>query len=353
MSRRRRHLDVPRAVAVVAAGAAALAAGLVWASDPPHWTGKEFTIDCTSQCHTLHQGQGSALNSAASNVTLCQSCHNPTGLASGRAINNQDKAVPGTGGTSHSFDVPAVNATYGAQLPQHLQMSLRVMDGNLVCSTCHDQHASDASLGGTSRVSDAKKITALGSTASVTSGGTFGGPNAFWYLVEAQAGDTFRWSKDNGTSWMAQGVPMSRGSAVVLANGVTVTFGAAGTFSTGEQWEFSGSWPFLRKGMDLGDNAAGEKFCRDCHRDWVMDHTAVGAPGTAMRSHPVGVALNANNRGHDRSAPLDGNGGIQGGAGADTNRSNDLKLDAQGRVQCLTCHGVHYADGNTVTEDGP
>ena len=84
-----------------------------------------------------------------------------------------------------------------------------------------------------------------------------------------------------------------------------------------------------------------------------MTHDSVGGTRDydgAMKSHPVGVTLNANGRGYDRGVPLDGNGGDQGVSG-DSNSTNDLKLDAGGRVQCLTCHGVHGADSNTQTVD--
>ena len=48
----------------------------------------------------------------------------------------------------------------------------------------------------------------------------------------------------------------------------------------------------------------------------------------------------------DRVAPLDGDGSNDDGIA-----SNDLRLDASSFVQCTTCHGVHYADSVTATED--
>jgi len=50
--------------------------------------------------------------------------------------------------------------------------------------------------------------------------------------------------------------------------------------------------------------------------------------------------------GYDRAAPLDGDGGVDDG-----NDSNDLVLDGV-LVQCLSCHGVHFVDSNTLTVDG-
>ena len=63
-----------------------LGAGPVVAQDAPHWSSTSLTIDCTTQCHTLHQALGGGLTSSASNVNLCQSCPNPTGDADGLPI---------------------------------------------------------------------------------------------------------------------------------------------------------------------------------------------------------------------------------------------------------------------------
>jgi len=321
------------------------------AADPPHWKSAsipETSISCSKGCHQLHQASGGTLTAWAGNVALCQSCHSGPGLASALAIANADSAVPNVRGSSHAFGAPAVNAAYGAAMPANPEMQLRIMNGNVVCSTCHDQHAATPATGGTPRVSPAKKITALGSTGVVTSGGTFSGSTGFWYLVEIQTGGAlatarFRWSKDNGTSWMVSNVLTAPTAA--LDSGVTVAFGA-GNYVVGERWELSGSYPFLRVALDSGDNASGARFCRDCHSAWAQDHTAAHTWDGTMKSHPVGVALNANGGGYDRAVPLDANGVAQGGAG-DGNRTNDLRLDAGGRVQCLSCHSPHFAPGNS------
>lgn len=329
-------------------------AGSLLAQDPPHWSSTSLTINCTTQCHTLHQALGGGLTSSASNVNLCQSCHNPTGDASGLPINNADKAVPDTGGTSHAFDVSTVHPQLDTQDPVESEMLLRVMGGQVVCSTCHNQHKGEQPFGGTSRISPADQVTALGSTGGVTSGGTFTGAAGVWYLVEiTKAGDQsnaeFRYSKDNGTSWFAV---QPTGGSVSLDSGVTVSF-AVGSYVVGERWELSAGWPFLRVALDTGDNDVGSEYCRDCHRSWVMDHNDVRAYDGSYKSHPVGVGLNVNTRGYDRATPLDGNGADQGGGGGDANPTNDLTLDGDGNVQCLSCHGVHFADSNTQTVDAP
>ena len=332
-----------------------LVGGVASASDPPHWTSASLTIDCTTQCHLPHSSLGSALTSAASNVNLCLSCHNPSGLAAALPISQIDKAIPGTRGTSHAFDVPSTHVSLGTLDPQGSEMLLRVMGGNIVCSTCHNQHRAEAATRGTPKVSVPTRLTAVGSTGALVSGGTFTGSQGTWYLVEiTQAGNQgtakWVWSADNGGSWSAE---QTAGVGVALGpDGATLTFGA-GSFSVGERWELYASWPFLRAALDLGNNTTGDAFCRDCHRSWVMDHNETRTWDGSPKGHPVGVSLNANGGGYDRSTPLDGNGAIQGSGGADANASNDLSLDGGGLVQCISCHGVHYADSNTLTEDVP
>jgi predicted CXXCH cytochrome family protein len=324
------------------------------AQSPPHWESASIVIDCTSQCHILHQAAGAQLTQAAGNVALCQSCHNSSGLAADLPINSSDRAMPGTHGTSHAFDVAAIHAAYETQLPLDTAMQLRVMDGNVVCSTCHNQHTTTAAFGGAPRVGRSKQITTLGSTGSVSSGGTFNGPDGVWYLIEvSQAGTEatarFQYSKDIGISFFPE---QGAGADVPLDDGVTISFGA-GDYAVGERWEFAASYPFLRAAIDSDDNATGDKFCRDCHRSWMMEHGEVEIWDGGFKSHPVGQVLGANAQGYDRTVPLDGNGANQGSGGSDANPTNDLALDAFGNLQCLTCHGVHYVDSNTLTVDGP
>jgi len=351
----------------VALLAIALAAGSgrLAASDPPHWLGAVQTTNCTSQCHTLHQAAGGQLSPYAQNAALCASCHDSGALP----ILEGKKAAPNLGrGIHHAFGVPAVNAGYDTQTPlgdtpTSYQMSLRVMGGNIVCSTCHNQHDASSAMGGTPRISTASKVAAGagGGTGTITSGGTFSGANGVWYLVAItvagdQATARLGYSKDNGTSWFpADCTPggtisgcLTAGTDVALDDGVTVTFGV-GSYALNERWEFYGAWPFLRAKLDSGGNSSADKFCRDCHRSWVMDHTSIDTYDGNYKSHPVGVRLDAvGGSASNRATPLDGDG-----SASDANPSNDLKLDGSGNVQCLTCHAVHYADSNTASEDGP
>ncbi len=365
----RTRVSRPRAagLAPAAAGFAILAAFFAAAvpgqSSFPHWSSTSLVIDCTSQCHVGHQAQGGTLTPAASNVNLCQSCHNPTGLAGDLSISTADKAVPGISGTSHAFDVAAENAAFGVVTPTDPEMAPRVVGGNVVCSTCHNQHRSNAAEGGTPRVGNAVKVRAgdpTPGTGVLAAGGTFSGPSGVWYLVEIVAagnatGAEFCYSKDRGISWRPTGCDppamdftpsQSATGAVPVALddgfGAELAFGS-GTYELGERWEFSAAYPFLR--VPLGDGGSG--LCLECHGAWDVADAGTWT-GDAM-SHPVGVPIPA---GDFHPTPLDGNGVPQGDPGDDTNASNDLRLWS-GNLQCLTCHGVHHADSNSVSEDGP
>lgn len=120
--------------------------GMALGTDDPH--GSANSIYC-EQCHISHSTLGDILiNSADSLVsTLCLSCHTPGGWAGmTRYMSSSQKADPGASGTSHSWDVPAVNADRGAQMPtsQTLLDHLRA-DEKITCATCHDPHSNSTS----------------------------------------------------------------------------------------------------------------------------------------------------------------------------------------------------------------
>ncbi len=332
-----------------------ICSSLLLASDPPHWSSNVMTMNCTNPCHVTHQASGASLSNSASNVNLCQSCHGPGGLASELPISTTDLAEPGNKGTSHAFDRSMVNQDCGAQAPQNPEMQVRTMGGNIVCSTCHNQHSAISSNRGTPRISSPQLLTSRGSTGTLSAGGTFDGERGSWYHVkilnpgtEATAEFQYRKTLDEN-DWSVWSSSQTAGVGIALDNGVTITF-AAGSYELEEEWELYASWAFLRVPLDAGNNSGGDAFCRDCHRDWAMDHIAVRTYSAASpRSHPVGVALNANGRAYDRSVPLDADGSEQGAPG-DGNNWNDLRLDSNNSVQCWTCHGVHFMPSRSGAE---
>lgn len=105
---------------------------------------KHSLLSCMS-CHTFHHATGNALTNNAANAALCLSCHVTGQIGEGKPLLDTDKAVPGTSGNSHAWDVLAVNTTYQTNIPSNPEMAARLTAGDsIVCSTCHDQHNSAA-----------------------------------------------------------------------------------------------------------------------------------------------------------------------------------------------------------------
>lgn len=71
-----------------------------------------------------------------------------------------------------------------------------------------------------------------------TSGGTFSGSDPVEYLVEidgAGTPDTFRWSKDGGSTWVSSAVAIT-GAAQVLDSGVTIAFATTTGHTLTDKW---------------------------------------------------------------------------------------------------------------------
>ncbi len=121
-------------ISVVAANACVTSApsSLTVQISPPH--------DNCNQCHMNHTSPGMVLTNAVANANVCMSCHNTNGSASLFPFSNAMKAVPGVGGTSHSWDQAAVSALYETNVPSNPDMASRLPGGQIICSTCHNQH---------------------------------------------------------------------------------------------------------------------------------------------------------------------------------------------------------------------
>lgn len=341
-----------------------------FAGDEPHWL--TYGTDCAS-CHAGHKAAGSNLTTIAGNANLCLSCHNLGGAAASYPMEGMIKADPVNGsGTSHAWDVIVANPSTGAASPSNTQMSVRLDAGKITCSVCHNQHGNHApavaaGTAGSQQKSAMVKLAGSGTGTVASTATAVANARAYTIEIVETPGPTgtakFRLSNDGGASWFGYSagswVAYTTGNAQLTAASVQLNDGANvalqfnGTFAIGDQFRFYVSYPFLRTATDAGTNAAGSKLCRDCHALWTMDHLGTRTWDGSLRSHPVGVALNANGGGYDRVTPLDGNGAVQGSGGADANPTNDLRLAGDSTVQCLTCHGVHHADGNSTTIDIP
>ncbi len=348
---------------------------IVVAGDAPH--DASFSVGCDS-CHMGHSSLGENLTNQTTNALLCQQCHDSA--SDHPMLESFNNTTPGVTGMHHRWAVSSVNTAVGAVTPANVAMNTRLDGTNIICSTCHNQHW-------TNKIGDVQPESPYPVQANQTSDAGLAGPadgvmfepasatpEPRGYLVDFTAGGgystaSYRVSYNQGTTWWgytggvwvendltARVIPANSSTAQNLDNDsiANAYFDVtSNNFDIGDQYTFYISYPFGRIALDSGDNTTGDKFCRDCHSDWVMTHTDTATYDGTYKSHPVGVALNTNGKSYDRGVPLDANGAPQGGAGVDSNHTNDLKLDSGNLVQCMSCHAVHYADSNSLTEDRP
>jgi 3-mercaptopyruvate sulfurtransferase SseA len=93
----------------------------------------------------------------------------------------------------------------------------------------------------------APTFTGTGSLNDLTSGGSYTGtatatgPGNTSFVVKidtAGAPDTFTWSNNGGSAWIAANVPVT-GAAQVLSSGVTITFGSTSGHAVNDTWTFT------------------------------------------------------------------------------------------------------------------
>jgi hypothetical protein len=92
----------------------------------------------------------------------------------------------------------------------------------------------------------------------LTASGNYTGPASRTYVVNIDATgtpDTFKWSRDNGSTWAATGVAIT-GSAQELELGVVVTFAATTGHTATDYWNIAATpWGITLAGLTSGSNA--------------------------------------------------------------------------------------------------
>lgn len=360
--------------------------GSAYALKIPHE--KHEGIGC-NRCHQTKNAPGPNSTRAATNYEVCSLCHSIDSDADFFAFQDSFKSYTvGLNGAFHKWNVSSDNAQYGASAPQNTAMKFKAQGGQIVCSTCHDQHAGKfTAKAGRLHKSPIKVLN--GGASGFFSYSTAVSPDASGYTVEIVAGGTattatYKVSYNGGLSWMGWNTGTSQWVAYIaspsnariaggavsqnLDNAGNARIRFSGNFTALDKWKFYIGYPFLRTYPDVGNNTVGRRFCRDCHSQRAQTHYAGGNTWNGqVKSHPVGVALNSNGGGYDRK-PLDVDGCQQGKSGGNCidynkNSTNDLLLFqgitsmttfgniSSGDVQCMTCHAPHWSDSNSRTRD--
>ncbi len=240
-------------------------------------------------CHQGHGGTGPSLTKDT-NANLCISCHTAGQPAGSWPLSSTNEATPGTGGTSHRWD-GILPSTDSA----NNQYGLRPV-GNLSNSWLRAEYIKNGAV-----------------TCSVC------------HDQHSQA----------NTPWDPS----------------SVSYGGRGTGGPTNAYGTNGRH-FQRMTNYMNE------MCEDCHYHRVMDTSAVETYDGNYKSHPVNVAIPSSTT--YNTAPLDYSGNPQTGAPryagdgtGDTNPTNNLVLDTNGNVNCMSCHGLHYTDSSATTIDLP
>lgn len=355
----------------------------------PHYDNRG--VGCSS-CHGLTANNGPRSTRKLTNFEICRDCHNNANPKAS-ALEFKDEFrnyTVGISGAFHKWDVYTSNSNFGASAPSHAGMQRVIEDygeGKITCSVCHNQHGGEYDLqrAGRMRKKDVEEVVP-GGTGGIDYEVTPGAFPRGWYVEIVDAGTeanaTYKVSAGQPyglywKGWKTDPVPdgtwdrlsltsprVNNATWQYIDNEKTVRIKLrAGTYTSGQRWRFYYGYPLLRAFPDTGDNVSGKKFCRDCHKQRAQTHFRAGNVWDGqMKSHPVGVSLNANGGGYDRK-PLDVDGDQQG-ISTDTNNTNDLLLFGDystmlttfgnitaGDVQCMTCHAPHWTDSNSQTVD--
>lgn len=390
-------LDMSRIslLSILAGLAFLLAATGASALDAPH---SGALVGCSS-CHVAHSALGSGLTNVAGNWNLCMSCHYNGGIA-GNLPFSSAMEPGGSLRTSHSWSgvMPdtlndqGANNAFGLRRDDQVVSSLLQNElgtfGNcsnpayttrsscnsgggtwtadVVCSTCHSV------MFQTYTPWDPQSAPGVAGTASGGSTTTLTDTTQSWttnqwagYYLEMTGG------ANNGK---IEVISSNTGNTLTLAKGMTFSYAVAagdtyGIASTGRH--------FMRTNNDTN------QMCTDCHyyRSAAYLSSVPAACSSAtdkekcnletwdgnVKSHPVGMNLTTDVTNASLfvgAAPYEpdckGAGCAETGpprydlnGGTDTNLTDNVVLDSNGRIRCLSCHGVHYTDSNSATVDQP
>ncbi|MBI4717878.1 MAG: SMP-30/gluconolactonase/LRE family protein [Planctomycetes bacterium] len=124
---------------------------LAWTLAAGGWQPPHMLADTPcARCHNVNGQPGGHEASVDGQTNLCLSCHTSGGHALDSAFRTIDamslsQPPPASGGRSHAWDVPAVNAAAGSLGPPAGSNMARYTSGGLIkCATCHNQHNHDA-----------------------------------------------------------------------------------------------------------------------------------------------------------------------------------------------------------------
>lgn len=314
-----------------------------------------WSVASCDKCHSLYTT--TSASGKADYTPGCNACHNTLPaqkISKGFPWLTEHQAVPGQGGTQHSWSGYASNNAVGAVPPPASDIAARLVDGRLQCIVCHDPHepgaaftpnAFSVSIPLTPARVDETGGTGTGQLELLTAGTV-----AKAYRVQVASPTTLVVSHDWSLATPTWTAPISFSvGAVVTLDDPAVTIRITGAPNVGDYWDFYMSYPFVRATM------VADAFCILCHQERSMNHLRANGEDPNFRpngvrkfSHAVGVTQGGGGTSRSPATLLDASGVAQ--QAGDTNKTNNLVLDAN-VVRCTTCHAVHNTDSNSLSVD--
>jgi len=327
-----------------------------------------------------HGAAGPSLTRAI-NAALCESCHSSTSSAAPEKafVDSEQADLVARSGSSHRWDayLPTTddpNNPYGLRSVGSLSnTSLKnaaltfkepvTGAGGVTCSTCHQQHSQaltpwDPLYGTPSNDPTVYRGTATGGTTTTIEDTSKGWTADQWansLVVISGPTSSPNYNKE-------------RRVVGNTSNTLTVDPPFPQAVSAGETYSITSGRHYQR--MNNTEEATPNDMCIDCH--YYRNTNASSDPTSARyqawtgnkRSHPVGLNLTTEVNDSAQfvgSAPLEpssagwspqtGAPRYAGNGGTDNNTTNNIVLDSNSRVRCMSCHGIHYTDSDSSTED--
>lgn len=369
-------------------------------------------IGCSGGCHG---GSGVSLTSQSSNSTLCTNCHAGGQPGQNFTLADSEQAWwvtangtsgkwwDSTSGSSHRWDrkmdagtsplwLTAGNSnnifglrTYG-DLPSSPVKTVYEKYGNVVvCSACHNQHyQTEAPWDGDSNADSGTASggtgtdTLLDSTKTTWTTGQWN--DGYVRIISGACRGNVKQIKTSGTNaitiYATQVLTDSYAKRTAFATGI----------ASGSKYRVMGSNDFLR--MQARWSTTGTELCIFCH--YYRRANVSSDPKSQRfqawdgnkRSHPINIRFSSAQGETPTSdsgrpgwtsffspAPLEPVSVFNGSTvarqasssiypyryalngGWDTNPTNNLMLDPNGNMMCMSCHGMHYRDSDSSTVD--
>jgi predicted CXXCH cytochrome family protein len=342
-------------------------------SHPPHknnWTADiNKLVNCTN-CHRMHGATGPSLTRDI-NAALCMSCHTSTSSSAPEKpfANPEQSTIASSSGTSHRWDsyLPTSDSPdnrYGLRPVGSLEntslenAALKFKDegtgaGGVTCSTCHMVHDQnqipwDPYSGTPSNDPNVYRGTATGGSTTTIED-------------TSKAWTTGQWTNSLVViSGPTSSPNFNKERRVASNNPNTLTISPAFStiVSSGETYSITSGRHYTR----VTDTV--NALCIDCHyyRSTTTETDVRTYSGT-KKSHPIGKSLTTVSDptqfvGAAPFEPQSANWAAQTGSpryaengGSDNNTTNNSVLDSNSMVRCLSCHGIHYTDSDSSTED--